>query len=73
MGAGGIALIANSSFGGYIRERAVAVVAVENISAQAGDVEIGPAIIVVVADSTALGEAGRRDPALSVTSVNVPS
>ncbi len=58
-GAGGPAAVGDSGFCGHVGEGAVAVVAIENIPAEAGDVDVGPAIVVVVAHGAAHREARR--------------
>ena len=58
-------LPANPGLGGHVGEAAVAVVAVEPVAEEAGDVEVLVAVVVVVAHRHALavpraGEAGAR-------------
>ena len=55
--AGRPAPISDASLGGDVGEGAVSVVVIEDVSTQAGDVEVGPAVVVVVADGAAHGEA----------------
>ena len=54
--------IGNARFGGDVRECSVAVVVIEDVAAEAGDVKIGPAVVIVVADRTAHGQAGFGQP-----------
>src|SRR6266702_6157104 len=49
---------------GDVGEGSVAMVAIEDILAEAGDEKIGPAVVVVVANRGAVSEAGRTDPGL---------
>src|SRR6185437_14482269 len=62
--AGRIPRIAYASLGGHIGECPVPIVAVKDVGAQAGDVNIGPAIIVIVARRAAVGPAGGSDAGL---------
>ena len=55
----GPAAVRDAGFRGHIGKRAVAIIVIENISTQAGDVEIGPAVVVIIAHRSAHGEAGR--------------
>ena len=75
-GAAGVpaqSVLEEAGFFGDISERAVAIVAEERILPVVADEEIVPAIVVVVANAAGLAPAQRASPALSVTSVNVPS
>ena len=56
-----------------VSEGAIAVVAVEDVLAVVADKEIVPAVIVVVANTATLAPSCRASPALTVTSVKVPS
>ena len=54
----------HTSLGRDVRERAVAIVPIEHVSTQSCDVEVRPAIIVVVAYGAAHGESRRGDAGL---------
>ncbi len=58
---------------GHIGKRAISVVAVEAVLSEVGAEDIVEAIVVIVGDANAVGPANCPRPALSVTSVNVPS
>jgi hypothetical protein len=58
---------------GYIGEGAVGIVVVEDVATVTGYANIGPAIVVIVSDRAAYGEAGKPTPAFSVTSVKAVS
>src|SRR5208283_61613 len=53
-----------TSLGCHVRERAIAVVAVQDVLAEIGDEEIVETVIVVVADGNAGGPAGLGKPSL---------
>src|ERR1051326_5511978 len=62
---GGPAAVGDAGFLGYVSESSVAVVAIENVATEAGDVKIGPAVVVVVAHRAAHRELARsRDAGL---------
>src|SRR5712664_1923829 len=66
-GASGSPSLAGTSHAGfvaYIGKRAVAVVAIQNILAVIGDVEVDPAVIVVVTHTNALAPSGVGQPRL---------
>src|SRR5882762_6843736 len=56
--------VGHSRLCGYIGKSPITVVAIQDISVQAGDVDIGPAVVVVVAYRAAHGKARSRDPRL---------
>jgi len=56
-----------------IGERAVLIVVVEAVLAEIGNVDVGPAVVIVVADHRAKTQRWLATPAWSVTSVKVPS
>src|SRR5580704_13084889 len=60
----GPAAVGDAGLFGNIGEGAIAVVAVKNISAEAGDVQIRPTVIVVIADGAAHGETGSGEASL---------
>ena len=55
--------IAGAGDGGGVREGAVAVVAIEPVGAEVGDIEVGPAVVVVVAGGDAHAVAAGADAA----------
>src|SRR5207237_9117123 len=59
-GASGPAAVAHPRLLGDIGESAVTIVSVKNVAAQAGDVKVGPAVVVVVAYCAAHGEGAGR-------------
>src|ERR1043166_7484637 len=61
----GPAAVGAAGFLGYVSESSVAVVAIENVATEAGDVKIGPAVVVVVAHRAAHRDLARsRDAGL---------
>src|SRR6185312_9681868 len=58
--AGRPSAVANAGFGRHVRKCTVAVVAVEDVASEAGEVDVGPAIVVVVPDRSAHCVAGAR-------------
>ena len=66
--------LGDAELGGHVGEGAVAVVAVEAIRrGHVGDIEVGPAVAIVIAPRGALAEAVVPDACASATSVKVPS
>jgi hypothetical protein len=57
--AGGPAAIGDAGLRRHIGKCSVAIVAIENVAAQAGKVKVGPAVVVVIAHRAAHGEARR--------------
>ncbi len=58
---------------GDIGERSIVIVAIEAIVAEIGDVEIGPSVVVIVGDGTAVTPAIVGNAGKLATLVNVPS
>src|ERR1035438_10128327 len=63
-GSGRPAAVGNASLGGHIRERAVPVVVIEHVPAQAGDIQVGPSVIVEIPYRPTHGEARSTDASL---------
>src|SRR5271170_248247 len=54
------AAIGHASLGGHVAKGAVAIISIKDVAAEAGDVDVWPAVIVVVAYRAAHGKAGLR-------------
>ena len=57
-GAGRPPAVGDAGLCRHVGEGAIAVVAVENVAAETGEIKIGPAVVVVVSHGAAHGEAG---------------